>query len=128
MNAMGRSKGSANAVMHQKESTVKFSESRVGRGVGMAAALVVTAFVLFLYLVFGAAGAGNAGAWDSFKSTVIPISLGLFVVYSAVAIYLFSTKRERLSMYVAWAPCALAFVAPVLFQVASAIVGSFGYR
>lgn len=85
----------------------------------MALGLLAGAFIGFLWLVFGAAAAGNSGTTSTFSNAFLPVSLGVFGLYAAVTIGLYVARRDTLAVVAAWLPVALIFFGiPMLRDIA----------
>jgi len=87
----------------------KASESRASVAVGVGLGLLAGSFIVFLWVVFAGAAAGNSGATSYFSKTFMPVSLGVFALYVVIALALFFLRRDRLAILLAWLPVILIF-------------------
>lgn len=84
------------------------------------AGLVVSSLVLFMAGVFGALAFANDQ--KLFSGIVLPIAFGLYVLYVAIALWLF-TRRSGAAHWVAWAPVILVIVTSTGAQVIAMLIG-----
>lgn len=84
------------------------------------AGLVVSSLVLLMAGVFGAIAFSNQQ--EVYSGIVLPIVFGMYVLYVAIASWLFS-KRRGAANWVAWAPVILVIVTSTGSQVIAMLIG-----
>jgi hypothetical protein len=83
------------------------------------AGLVVSSLMLFVFGVFAALS--FAGNTKLFENTVLPIAIGVYVLYVATTLFVLF-KRSRAAIWLAWGPVILVTVVGPLVQVIGLLI------